>query len=187
MNVTVVGLVPETVMLSDIGYDVPHGVVVHIPTERANNSKDLWRAISQRRVFRLQGGPFSPNVGSTAPDPELEVLRAHVARLEAENAQLRAALASKEPVQAFEPGKLDEILRLLQQGGVPSLAGSATARAVAPRAAVPAVVEVETPAFIPATVQGEPMVGRVEVQETATGSGGVSDARNALRKLRQGK
>lgn len=177
MTVSVVGLVPEPVQLPDIGYDVPHGIVVHIPTEKANNSKDLWRALSQRRIFRLQGGPFTPNLAPTGPDPEVERLRARVAELEAENGQLRAELARK---PAPEPEKLDEILRLLKQGG-PAVTGLVV-RAAAP---VPTgVVDVVVPAFVPSTAKGEVSEARVEVQETAAEGGGVTDARSALRRLR---
>lgn len=188
MNVSVVGLVPEPVQLPDIGYDVPHGIVVHIPTEKANNSKDLWRALAQRRVFRLQGGPFTPNVAATGPDPEVEQLRARVAELETENAQLRAELSRKvdvPPPPELAPDKLDEILRLLKQGG--AVAPGAT-RAAGPVAApVAAVVEVDAPAFVPATIRGEAVEARVEVQETASEGGGLTDAKNALRKLRRGE
>jgi len=183
MTITVVGLVPETVQLPDIGLDVPHGVVVHISAERANNSKDLWRAISQRRVFRLQAGPFTPNV--TPPvvvqDPEIDQLRARVVVLEAENQALRAELGKKNAGQS----QLDEILRLLQQGG-----GSPQAPGVAPARAAPlpsGVVEIETPTFIPASIKGDGPQTQVEIEETASGGEGVSGARSALRKLRRGE
>lgn len=178
MTVSVVGLVPEPVQLPDIGYDVPHGVVVHIPTEKANNSKDLWRALSQRRIFRLQGGPFTPNLAPAGPDPEVERLRARVGELEAENARLRAELGQR--VEPAAAGKLDEILRLLQGGG-PGVSGLVV-RAAAP---VPTgVVDVVVPAFVPSTTRGEVSEARVEVEETAAEGGGVSDARSALRRLR---
>lgn len=182
MTVSVVGLVPETVPLSDIGYDVPHGVVVHIPAEKANNSKELWRALSQRRIFRLQGGPFMPT-SRPGPNQEVEALRVRVAELEAENGRLRTALAQRELPLPADGGKLDEILALLKQGGGVAV-GAAPVRS-APRAS--AVVEVETPAFIPSVTRVEPQESRVEVQETATEGGGVADAKSALRKLRRDK
>ncbi len=186
MHVTVVGLVPETVQLPDIGYDVPHGVVVHIPVEKANNSKDLWRALSQRRVFRLQAGPFSPAVGQP-PNHEVEQLRARVAELEAEVQRLRAEQGKKTQEAQSGQGKLDEILLLLRAGGsAPAYAQAPAARPLAP-VTPSGVVEVETPAFIPSTFKSEASETRVSVEETASESGGVSGARSALRKLRRGE
>lgn len=179
-DVEVVGLAPGIVPLADIGMDVAHGVVVRIPADLASQSKDLWRAISQRQVFRLQAGPnpVNPRLTAHLPD-EVGRLQDRIATLERENTELRANAA-------FERAKFDEILGLLRQGPV-----FASSPGVAPKAAQPvlvpnfAVVEVETPSFIPSTIKGENSESRVTVDEGASEGGAVSDARSALRKLRR--
>lgn len=187
IDVAVVGLSTDTVPLLDIGMDVPHGVVVRIPADKATQSKDLWRAINQRRVFRLQGmvTPAMPPPSSFFPE-ETALLRERITQLERENKELREALA-KRPVET-ESKKLDEILGFLRQAqagvGVGSMVPApVVARVSAPVA--PAVVEIETPSFIPSTLKMEPTESRVEIAEEASSGGGVSDARSALRKLRR--
>lgn len=185
-DVSVVGLVPETVPLPDIGMDVPHGVVVRIPADKACNSKDLWRAISQRRVFRLQGWPAANPSGPSLPPvipEETQQLQRKLVAAEREVVELRAALSRKDQELMQERGKFDEILGLLRRG-VPSLpAGEAAPRASVAQAQ--GVVEVETPSFIPSTIRVDPTESRMTVDEGASEGGAVSGARSALRKFRR--
>ncbi len=67
-DVVVFGIDNETVPLYDIQMDVPHQCVVTIPEDKAHLSKDLWRAISQRRLFRL-GPDTNPNTHKFLPTP----------------------------------------------------------------------------------------------------------------------
>jgi len=181
-DVTVVGLAPGVVSFADIGVDVPHGVAVRVPADKALASKDLWRAIGQRSVMRLQGGPNPavPVYVPTHPD-ETGKLLDQLGVLKAENAALREQLARKEHELLLERSKFDEILGLLRQG-VPMAAPAAVASQAAP-AHVPGVVEVEAPTFIPSTIKGDYTGARVEIEAAEGGS--ISDARSALRKLRR--
>lgn len=178
-DVQVVGLVPETVPLADIGMDVAHGVVVTIPADLASNSKDLWRAINQHRVFRLQAGPnpVNPRLAPHLPN-DTQQLQDRLVIVERENAELRAALG-------FERSKFDEILGLLRAGVMATPGAPALASKFAAATPDLGVVEVATPTFIPSTIKSDSSESRVTVQEGASESGAVSDARSALRKMRR--
>jgi hypothetical protein len=183
-DIQVVGLVPETVSLADIGMDVPHGIVVRIPADKASNSKDLWRALNQHRIFRLMAGPSTP---LPVPVPVSPLLSP---RVEQELSELRAALAAKDQELQAERARMDEVLGLLRGLGVQGLGVQMAAPAeYRPRAALVAlpsdVVEIETPTFIPSTIKGDHSDARVTVEEGGSEGGGVSDARSALRRLRR--
>ena len=188
-DVQVVGLVPETVSLADIGMDVPHGIVVRIPADKASNSKDLWRALNQHRIFRLTAGPITV-MPVVAPAPVEPRLNPRIAEVERENGELRASLVAKDQELQAERARMDEVLGLLRGLGVQGL-GVQMAAPVEhrPRSALVAlpsdVVEIETPAFIPSTIKGEHSDARVTVEEGGSEGGGISDARSALRKLRR--
>jgi len=180
-DVQVVGLVPETVSLADIGMDVPHGIVVRVPADKASNSKDLWRAINQHRIFRLMAGPIAV-VPAAAPAP---VADSRLVEVERENAELRAALALKGQELQAERARMDEVLTLLRGLGVP-MAGHIMAVPRVTAAPKPSdVVEIETPTFIPSTIKGDMSDSRVTVEEGGSEGGSVSDARSALRRLRR--
>lgn len=70
-NVVVFGISPDTVMLEDIQMDVPHSTSVTIPEDLALKSKDLWRALSQRKIFRLTSDLNPHKVFTASPAPLL--------------------------------------------------------------------------------------------------------------------
>lgn len=198
-DVTVVGMDVQTVVLGDIGMDVPSRAVVTVPADKATLSKDLWRAISQKRLFQLHSGPVSPNPVRPRVSPSLvtastgnsDVWQERCRVLERENAQLREKLAQLQrttPVQKADvpADKLDEILTLLRSG-VP-VSGSPMAPMVGrPSASVPAVVDVETPAFIPSEIRPKNIEGKVQEIQTATAENqNIGSAASALRKFRKG-
>lgn len=196
-DVTVVGLDVSTTVLYDIGMDVPHRQVVTIPANKATMSKDLWRAISQRRVFQLHAGSVSqgPVRPTVAPSPPAEVWQDKCRQLEAENAQLREAVARMEQdrqpapvvVQAAPDERLDQILNLLKAGvPVAAAAPGQSVRTVAP--AQPTVVDVDVPAFIPTEIKPKGIEGRIaEVQAETSDRANLGSAADALRKMRQGR
>src|ERR1700760_4745595 len=126
-DVVVFGLDIETVPLDDIMMDVPHARTVTIPEDKAIRSKDLWRALSQKRIFKLSPDPnphkFVPAAPPVPITPEKptsdemrrlsEVLSENVT-LREEAARLRARITVLE-VGFQEREKLDEILRLLRE------------------------------------------------------------------------
>lgn len=196
-DVTVVGLDTSTVVLGDISMDVPHRAVVTIPADRATLSKDLWRALSQRRLFQLHAGgatqaPVRPVV---APALIQDGLYEKIRHLEAENAQLRATLqilesrigipAPQQAAPAIPTEKLDEILTLLKSAGPMVVAGPGVPATRAP--ATPKVVDIEVPAFIPNEIKPKDFDGRItEVQSETSEATNLGSAANALRKLRKG-
>lgn len=206
-DVTVVGLDPTTTVLRDIRMDVPHRVVVTIPADLATISKDLWLAISQRRLFQLHAGATGPNPvrPTLAPSVIHETWQDRCRYLESENAQLKAALQQNEPktVQVIHetvpvspaiPAEkleklemLDEILSLLKSGALTVAApAAATSRAVSPTVRTTAVVDVDVPAFIPTEIKPKDVEGRiVEVQSETSTSSTLGSAANALRQFRK--
>jgi hypothetical protein len=188
-DVTVVGLDTTTVVLDDICMDVPHRSVVTVPADRATVSKDLWRALSQRRLFQLHPGPITQApVRALAPPAVTDEWQVKCRALEADNARLRARVTELEAARAVpaategSTGKLDEILALLRTRGVQGVAlpssSSSSSRAAA-------VVEVDVPAFIPAEIKPKDVEGRIaEVEAVTSEAASVGSAASALRKLR---
>ena len=202
-DVTVIGMDVQTVVFGDIGMDVPPKTVVTVPADRATLSKDLWRAISQRRLFQLHAGPVSPNPVRPMVAPTLaagqDVWQVKCRTLEQENAQLReriAVLEQEQMVRVEAPSqpdtKLDQILELLQRGIPVSGFDHSTRLSLEPRADVRTqprseVVDIETPTFIPSEIRPKNVEGRVqEIQTTTAENQTLGTAASALRKFRKG-
>lgn len=197
-DVTVVGLDTSTTVLYDIGMDVPHRSVVTIQADKATLSKDLWRAISQRRLFQLHSGSITQGSVRPVVPPSLsiEAWQERCKHLEVENQALKDAvrtlqreLAAKSdaPVAmsaAPVDPRLDEILQLLRSGQI-AVGTSATAR---PTPVVKGVVEVDVPTFIPNEIKPKSVEGRIaEVQAETSEKSNLGSAADALRKMRQGR
>ena len=191
-DVVVYGMVQGTVYLEDLRVSVPHGTTVTISAARALQSKDLWRAISQRQIFRLQTGPTQQHVVS----PEGVPAPVRAAQLAEENEHLRHVLEQQRVEQqaalAAQQAKLDQLLSLVQglSTRLPaegSVAARASTPAVPTSAVTSGVVEVEAPMFIPSKIRGEDLgEARVDVA-TVTKTSDVGDAAQALRRLRRGQ
>ena len=195
-DVTVVGLDTTTTVLYDIGMDVPHRVVVTIPADKATLSKDLWRAISQRRLFQLHpgiAGSVQRPLPATQTAPDWKWME-RCRQLEAENAQLRATIAQLEqvPRTRSEPkdeagfaalqAKLDEVLSTIKTAGVSTTPG------VKSKPAPLGVVEVDVPAFIPTEIKPKDIEGRItEVTSETSEASNLGSAASALRKFRKGQ
>jgi vacuolar-type H+-ATPase subunit H len=193
-DVTVFGLVAGIHFITDLGVGVPHGHTVTIPADKANKSKDLWRAIGQKYICLIQSGPYvQRNViippGSTepvaaAPDPSLA---ARQQALEEENKRLREALEKqRQDALAAEQRatvKLDTILELLRTQG-PSTTTIVQVQGNGGPLVRAAVPEDNTPTFIPATIRPENTESRIEAKKTESDST-LSGASDKLRELRR--
>jgi hypothetical protein len=180
-DVIVVGLSPTTVVLEDIMMDVPHMIQVAIPADKATVSKDLWRAISQRQVFRVLNN-LNPSVpGESRPSgADMTALLEKNRQLEVENQQLRVALESQRKSQ---DSQLSEILTLLKSRSESPVyvSGISPGGTVVPTSGV---VEVEAPAYIPADLGGNIGETRLEVQKETVEGDNAGEAKSALRRLR---
>jgi hypothetical protein len=181
-DVRVVGLNMHTVFIEDIQVDVPQGSTVMISADKAARSKDLWRLISQKQLFRLNPGPMADYPSPPAPVvPSMaeERLREENRVLAEQNLMLRQTLAA-------QGGKLDTILDHLLSGKLVSV-GPQSYQAGAAQAPVNhGVVDNGVPTYIPSEIKPQNVESHIEVQaETSEGSG-VNSAGAALRKLRRG-
>jgi hypothetical protein len=177
-DVRVFGLGMGTVHIADIAMDVPHEVTVDIPASKATHSKDLWRLIAQKQLFRLTPGgphPFKHSPSVPVQDKVEDRLREDNQHLLEQNRLLRLALDA-------QGGKLDTILGMLASGVVAPVGTHVGASKPASD-----VVEIEIPTYIPSEIKPQNVESHVEVlSETSEGSS-VAGAGAALRKLRQGK
>lgn len=184
-DVRVVSLSMTSVLIADIAMDVPSGVTLTIPAEKAAKSKDLWRLLGQKQLFRLNPGPFQDFPAPTPPsNAEAERLReenrllAEENRLQAEqNRLLRTMIES-------QGGKLDKLLGFLEQGG--RIATTASGSPQAEARPTSDVVDEGVPTYIPSQIKPEGVESHVEVQSETSEGSGVSGAQEALRKLRKG-
>lgn len=182
-DVKVMGLVAGTHVIEDLNIDVPYGVYVTIPGDRAVGSKDLWRAISAKCVFHVPSAP-APSVSvvrapSSAPDQSQRVaeLEQQLGRLQAENDALRREADQRRSGEA----KLDLILSML-----PNLAtGGSAPAAVSPSAAPSEIADGTVPTFFPSTIVPRDVEASIEIEAQSSNGGGISAATEALRKMRK--
>jgi hypothetical protein len=184
-------------LIKDINIAVPHQTAVFVTAEQAYKSKDLWRGVSQGRLFPLTGG------SGLAVEPIMKPVSDKDTKLEVaaeENRQLRHKLgesnrqktALHESVQAMS-GQLSSILRVLgriENGEVPMAASNLAA---ALSAAVPAAVPVaetneavggEIPNFIPDDIRPDGADSNITVKAEVVKGSSVTDSVSTLRKLR---
>ena len=185
-DVKVMNVKTGTVLIEDICVDVPQGVVVSIPAEKALRSKDLWRKISQKLIFRFHGGPIhAPSPISPQVPPEQVVASpvthnpALVLALEEQNRLLREDVAARDEMFAAallaQQTRFDELLTLVRGLSLTSGTDVRTER-----------FEIglrDAPLFIPTTIKPTDVQEHVNVQKSE--GDGVSAAGAALRKLRE--
>jgi len=193
-DITVFGLVSGIHVIEDIGMSVPHGHTITIPGEKANKSKDLWRAIGQKSLCLIQSGPFAQRTVNVTPAGYSQVSadKALIDRqqlLEDENRQLREAVERQRQearmAETLQQEKLDSILKLLQ-AGIPMSANHIPSGvpASAPGPSIPP--SDDAPTFIPKMIRPENAETRIDAHKTESDStlGGASDK---LRELRRRK
>lgn len=202
--------VHEDVLIEDIAILVPKGQATTIPGRHVVNSKDLYRKLSQGKVFRLnvhsllqrEAAAGAPSTSVVETDESLrqerDTLKAHNESLVAEIAKLKKVAGEekvqlKEQVRTLEAevatlrqsspmmmSKLDEVLAQLK---------AQPAQVVVQAAQVTAKREKEAddaPIFIPSQIRPETTdpLKVISEESTSTGSKGVAQATNALRKLK---
>jgi hypothetical protein len=180
-DITVLGMTMGIHMLEDLRIGVPHGMLVTIPAEQALTSRDLWRAISQRQIFRIHGGGIHAPVSvPPAAPPTSDV----VPRLMEENQQLQTALAAQlaqhEAVMAQLKAQAAAIQALTQVvAAQPRVAGGPSAPATA------SDVDTTAPTFIPANIKPDSVEVHIETTRTESDGSDISGNRDKLRRLRQ--
>jgi hypothetical protein len=191
-DVRVFGLVAGTHVLEDIGMDVPHGREVIIPADKAARSKDLYRAIGQKRIFQL---PSQPSPQHMAPaghvhddvlqernrflEHRCKQLEEEKQRLQEENHGLQASLRSA--LAQHEKDGLNTILQAIQ-GLKASGTVAASGQAPLPREEL---ADGTAPSYIPSNITPLDAETHIEVRRE-TGDSDVSMAAERLRRLRRG-
>jgi hypothetical protein len=184
-DVRVFGLVAGTHVLEDIGMDVPHGREVIIPADKAARSRDLYKAIGQKCVFRLPDQPMPTHVApvSHIRDDVLhernQFLEKRNKQLEEENIQLRDSLRTAMAQQ----DRLDTILQAIKAVKLPDTI-HVNGHHAAP-AARTEIADGTAPQFIASEIAPKNADTRIGVQGEA-GDFVVTDAAEKLRKLRKG-
>jgi len=197
-GLTVVGIVTGTHVLEDIQVAVPHRVAVYIPAEQALRSKDLYRALGQGRIFKLDGGFRSAPVGASPPPTPSNELQLRNDELERENQRLRQDLGASERrnqglQQALEAlhGQLDAILNVLgrieSKDPVPLVLaqGQLVAASAQSKAAVVGVVGGDAPAFVPDSIKPADAEVRIQVETSSSKATNVASAASKLREFRK--
>lgn len=196
-GISVVGCVTGTHVIADISVCVPHRIAVFIPAEQVLRSKDLHRGLQQGHIMKLDGGSA---LRQDAPQPTGPDLSSVVARLEAENKQLRLELevmrSDLEVTRARESGlqqafaifggqlagiqgalgRLESKEPVIQRVGGPSVATAPIPRGVVGGAA---------PVFIPSQITPETDDVSIQIATAESGESPVSDARTKLREMRR--
>jgi hypothetical protein len=186
-GLVVVGITPGGYLIEDLGIRVPHQVAVTISPDQAVKSRDLYRAINQQRIFKLDG-----TVGlALSADPvvlespiEVRQLKEELNQSSAKNVELERSL--KEMQQ-----KLDTILGVLSKRETSNnapLATSVTERRSTTDEDLDLSLDelcAEIPVFIPSTIKPEGAETRIEKNTDVAGGGEVAAAANKLRKFKK--
>lgn len=202
----VVCSVAEDVVIEDINTPVPKGESVMIPGDRAYQSTDLWKYLSQGKLFRLNSHPVRALRGE-APDTVKEGLQEQVTSLEKEVRQLQGELAearlavargrsglegevgrltaeaallrSELLAEKSKTSKLDQILDLLKD---PTRVSAVTVAKVLEGKSE----DEAAPKYIPSRIKSDKVgESRVEVQEGRADASSVTAAAQALRSARR--
>lgn len=204
-DIVVAGLVTGTHVIEDIRVAVPHKVAVRIPANDALRSKDLWRGISQGRLFKLDGGSGL----HATPAPSQAANASRISQLEAQNAELRdenknlrreveAANARYEGLQQVLTGLQGQLqgiqgalgrlgdLPAALQGMVMVTPQHGMAAPVAPVSAEDSgVVGGEAPKFIPESIKPKEATTQIQVKSETTDGTNLSAAASRLKELRK--
>ncbi len=192
-GITVAGLVTGTHVIEDIRVSVPHQIAVFIPADLAYRSKDLWRGISQRRLFQLTGGSglaveSNTRVTQTASDIELDDLRSENKKLKQQLGEAQQQnMGLQDALQSMQ-GQLTSILRLLGrlESGEVALRGLPVSQdAIRAVPSLPTVVGGEVPAFIPEAIHPEDAKTNIQVDAQVIVGSSVTDKVKALREARK--
>ncbi len=184
-DVRVFGLVVGTHVLEDIGMDVPHGREVVIPADKAARSKDLYRALSQKRIFLLPAQPVQHTPPPTIIRDDVlqernQFLEQRNKQLEEENGQLREQLR----MSMAHGERLDVILKAIQNMPAPQVVHkNGAGHAAAP---VSEVADGTAPQFIPDQIAPKDAETRIAAK-TEMAESGVSSAADKLRELRRNR
>lgn len=205
-DIRVVGLVPDKHTIEDISVNVPYGMTATIPAEMAVRSKDLWAAINQHRVLKLDSKApvpkFLPPTALNMPDnkererleakvreltEKTQELQTEVQGLRTENQSLRTNLmhaSSRAPtVSTADPelgSKLDAIMAAIKSG-IPASGkgfGEITVRGTE-------LADGEAPTFLPSQIRPDDADVRIDIQGQSSESSSVTSAAERLRKLRK--
>lgn len=191
-DVRIVGLVAGRHVIEDIGRDVSFGETILIPAEMALRSVDLWRAISQKCVFRIPASMMTAephgvdDMEKARLTQYITELESRLVRLQAENDSLRAKLQeTKAPMgDPNLEAKLDTILAAIQ-----STPKVVHVHGDGPQRVVPKedVVDGSAPTFLPSEITLKDVETRIDIQGEKSEASGVSEASKALSKLRKGR
>ena len=163
------------------------GVTVSIPSDRAGMSKDLWRAVGQKKLFQWPQGTAPQHVAPTTHvrDDVLQArnlfLEERVRQLEEENRQLRhsleAALAQQE--------RLDRILLAVEGVRTVSSAPAQVSGHHGHHASNGEVADGTAPQFIPSEIAPKDASTRIDLVKQEGTDTDMLDAKAKLRKFRR--
>jgi predicted nuclease with TOPRIM domain len=194
-DVHVHGLVVNTHVIEDIRIDIPYGRDVVIPADKAAVSRDLWRAINQKKLIQLFPQATSMSMPSIIHirddvlqernqtlERRCKSLEEENRNLQEENKNLRESNKSlQEALKASvqQQNQLDSILNLLQSGGIQRSNGPEVLSF--PKE----VADGNVPMFFPSDLVPKDTVSRIEVKQEVDTSSDVSGNSEKLRKLRR--
>lgn len=184
-GITVTKTTTGSLLLHDIQVMVHHQTATYIPADKALNSADLHRALNSRVIFQMLN-----TMTTTSAVPVQDVSRS--VALEEENRLLREALKKstqqgsslQESVEALG-AKLETLVAAV--GRIQTTPVVIHGGPSASTAFVSEVVGGDVPMFIPDNIVPKGAEVQVQVQETSSDGGAVSEAQSRLRKLRRGQ
>jgi len=187
----VVGNVVSGQFVSDLKITIPYKASVQITMNQYMASRELQKAIQERKVLVLQGPPI---VGGRVAEPALARLNDENQKLRKENDDLLSQLQSRtdevselKSSMSDQERKLDAILGALERlESAPRVQQVLTTVAGQGAATGPSAVVDDGPLYIPEDINEAAQKAEGTVDVEAREVEGVKTAVNALRKLKKG-
>lgn len=187
-GISVVGLAMGEHFLSDIQVVVPHRVPVYIPAEKALRSKDLYRALSQGTIFKLDGGTgyvqrpdTKDSAGVAVLKQENERLSRELAVAQQQIALLKEQLQAPSAIQSQMTSIMEALGRIEATPKVVTQVMSGTQST--PTVEATGVVGGEVPMFLPDMSMPDTAEVRLNIQQSVS-EDSVTGAASTLRALR---
>lgn len=178
----VAGLKTGTHFIEDIQVSVPHRTPVFIPAEKVLRSADLYRALGQNLLFKLDDSSLTLE----APPPVPDANSLTIARLEAENKALREQNAQLQVrLEQQMTLILDGMSRLEQRPVTVVSSGGSSPSSASARTVDPDAVSTDAPMFLPGSIAPKDAEAQIRVEKHVSEGKSVGAAGDKLRELRR--
>lgn len=196
-GITVTAVITGGYNIDDLQLHVPCRIATYIPADDMLRSKDLYRGLSQRLLFKLDGGSaYTTEALARVPDENL----VRISQLEAETrglkGQLDSSAATNKALQGLLEGLQSQMMGI-QQGierieakGISVIGTSVTfSTPPTPSVSTPVTkdddVVMDVPVFLPKEIKPKGVETQISTESQTVSGASIGAAEGKLRELRK--